>query len=173
MSVDNALAMVRQEIDTQIRRLQAVGAAIDAVQASAASRRGDSAWQRLLAVVADAASISRNPVEADAGYDALPPEVAAWLGELADRPGWATLSGRLAALREAEWDDPQIGEVAAGLARLVPVELLPDDLTAPQGFALLVGPRASPAQVRCLLEAGRRARRRRKPTRAQQAGESS
>src|SRR5262245_59282032 len=54
VSVDGALAMVRGELDAQVRRLLAMGAAIDAVRASGAWGRGDPAWQRLLATVADA-----------------------------------------------------------------------------------------------------------------------
>jgi DNA-binding transcriptional MerR regulator len=162
-SVDAALAMVRAELDVQVRRLQAVGAAIDAVRASAAWGRGDPKWQRLLAAVADADITARKPIDAGAAADEpdeppLPEGIAAALQELARRPEWVALSGQLAGLREADWDDPRISDIAAQLAELVPVELRPDELTAPEGFALLAGRRASPAQVRCLLQAGHRAR---------------
>jgi hypothetical protein len=137
-----------------------VGAAIDAVQASAAWRRSDPAWQELLATVADAGSVGRDAMDAAGTVDLPLPEVTATrLRELAGGSGWAALSARLAALRDAGWDDQQISEIAAELAAIVPVELLPDELTGPEGFALLVGRRASPAQVRCLLQAGHRARR--------------
>lgn len=174
MSVDAALAMVRQEIDAQLHRLQAVARAIDAVRASSAWGRGDPTWQRLLAAVADAGSTGPNPIEVDEPVDLPLPEAAAGrLEDLGGQPGWAALSNRLAALREARWDDQEIPVIGAALARIVPLELLPDELTGPEGFALLVGRRASPAQVRCLLEAGRRARRDRKATQGQEAGPTS
>jgi DNA-binding transcriptional MerR regulator len=160
VSVDAALAMVRDDLEAQVRRLQAVGAAIDAVRVSAAWGRGDPAWQRLLATVEDPGSAGRDAIDAAATVDLpLPAVTATRLRELADHPGWAALSDRLAALRDAGWDDLQISDLAAELAATVPVEMLPDELTGPEGFALLVGRRASPAQVRCLLEAGHRARR--------------
>jgi DNA-binding transcriptional MerR regulator len=160
VSVDAALAMVRDDLEVQVQRLQAVGAAIDEVQASAAWGRGDPAWQRLLATVADQGSAGQEDIDTAGTVDLpLPAVTMTRLRELADHPGWAALSGRLAALRDAGWRDQQISDIADELAAIVPVEILPDELTGPEGFALLVGRRASPAQVRCLLEAGHRARR--------------
>lgn len=159
ISLDAALAMVQDDLDAQMRRLQAVRVAIGAVRATAGFGREDPAWQRLLAAVDDAGTSDTHRLAVGATVESPLSEVAAdRLRQLAARPEWEAVSARLAALRDAGWDAPQIGEVAAGLAAMVPVELLPDELTAPQGYVMLVGRRASPAQVRCLLEAGRLAR---------------
>jgi DNA-binding transcriptional MerR regulator len=157
MSLDAVLAMVQDELDGQLHRLGQLRAAVETARASVARGVGDPAWQRLLAMAAEAGR-DRGHEPSIADDHPLPDTVIAGLERLASRPEWADLSHRLAELRHAGWDDPRIGHLAAGLAVVVPPALLPDELTAPAGFAVLVGRRASPAQVRCLLQAGRLAR---------------
>jgi hypothetical protein len=62
-------------------------------------------------------------------------------------------------------DDAAVDVVAAELARMLPAELLPDELADPAAVVLLLGARFSPAQLRCLHQARQHVRTRTSPPR--------
>jgi DNA-binding transcriptional MerR regulator len=153
VSIDEALAEMRADVDRRVVTLQALGDALDAARSSPALARAESMWTALL---------EHAPTEPWAAPDDVeqfvPEAVCARLATLATRSDWTLTANRLRSLRDADWDDPRVADVAAAVASVLPVDLLPDELSGPAAFALLVGRRVSAAQVRCLLLAGRRAR---------------
>lgn len=175
-----ALDALRAELASRAEALRRACQAIDQVQERirdqqrAASGQGEgqgegaAAWQRLLATVRAGHAAGRSG-DVDARLEAIVASSPA-LATLGDRleqlqhdPAWQRVSQRLAALQDAPADDAAVDGVAAELARMLPAELLPDELADPAAVVLLLGARFSPAQLRCLHQARHHARGRLPP----------
>ena len=137
-----ALAVLREDL---LRRLEAMRATIEVLDGLRAEvTAGEREVYDALAPVLQAALAA----DADPEDTPLVVQVRERLAALDQDPRWPALQQRLGRLRDVQ--APPAGEVeqlAAGLAGILPRELVPDDLADAVLPTVLLGARFSPAQL--------------------------
>jgi DNA-binding transcriptional MerR regulator len=137
-----ALAVLRQDLLRRLEALHATIEVLDGLRAEVAA--GEREVYDALAPVLQAALAA----DADPEDTPLVVRVRERLAALDTDPRWPALQQRLGRLRDVQ--APSAGEVeqlAAGLAGILPRELVPDDLADAVLPTVLLGARFSPAQL--------------------------
>jgi DNA-binding transcriptional MerR regulator len=143
-----ALIVLRDDL---LHRIEGLRGAVTAVEGLCAEVRADQ--REIYDALAPVLAAVLEP-GADAEDSPLVMRLRERLAALERDPRWPPLRERLGQLRDAQTPPAAEAEqLAAGLAGIVPRELVPDDLADPVWPAVLLGARFSPAQLAVLHRA--------------------